>query len=66
MSHERVHTADKPYTCDTCHKGFTPKSNLDIHQHVQAGDKPFECKISHTRFYPSSGLMYHEATHNIY
>ena len=56
-------TANRPYQCRQCGKGFMQKNTLRNHQLTHTGEKPYECNVCGKRFGRSHVLKDHMRTH---
>jgi KRAB domain-containing zinc finger protein len=58
LSHERIHSSEKPFTC-----GFAQKEDLARHEYIHTGEKRFTCGTCGNGSTLKHNLLNHERLH---
>jgi SCAN domain-containing zinc finger protein len=61
--HNLIHTREKPFTCSTCDKSFSHKTNLQAHERIHTGEKPYTCSVCQRSYRQSSTYHRHLKIH---
>ncbi|KAH7710117.1 DNA integrity scanning protein [Aphelenchoides avenae] len=62
--HQAVHDDTmRPFTCDTCGKGFTTRQSVEVHMRAHSDEKPFACADCDSRFKSGYALTRHRRKH---
>ncbi|XP_014209015.1 zinc finger protein 239-like [Copidosoma floridanum] len=63
ITHERIHSNERPFQCPVCPQAFTQVGNLTVHLRTHTGMMPYRCSVCSRAFSDKSNLRRHEHSH---
>lgn len=58
-SHYRIHSGEKPFTCNFCDASFARNHDLKRHERIHSNSKPFVCTICNKAFSRNDAMNRH-------